>query len=296
MTKNSANPTGKLADVLSRPSEQGDDPDPLRPVLAVSRELPPFLPSPPHCHFRAQLIHASAGVMTITTPDSIWVTPPHLALWVPSMIWHHVRVYGRVSLKTLYIMPGAVPDMPETCRVVPVSPLLRELIIHACAFPHHYEPSGPQGRVMAVILDQMRVSTTAPLYLPMPRDPRLAVVCRHLLDDPGDRRTLPELAARAGAVDRTLLRLFLKETGLTFRIWRRQARLLAALRKLAAGEPVMAVAMDLGYESQSAFIAMFRRALGVTPGRYFARDEGLRQGHARPPAGASQAEPEQRPS
>ncbi|MDQ7832305.1 MAG: helix-turn-helix transcriptional regulator [Desulfovibrionaceae bacterium] len=271
MTKNSVNPTEGLSGDLSRPSGQGDDPDPMRPVLAVSRDLPPFQPSPPHCHFRAQLIHASAGVMTITTPDGIWVTPPHMALWAPSMTRHHVRVYGRVSLKTLYILPDAAPHMPIACRMVPVSPLLRELIIHACAFPKDYDPSGPHGRIMAVILDQMRVSTTAPLYLPMPRDPRLAGVCRHLLDDPGDRRTLPELAARAGAVDRTLLRLFLKETGLTFRLWRRQARLLAALRRLAAGEPVTAVALDLGYESQSAFIAMFRRALGVTPGRYFTR-------------------------
>ena len=272
MTKNSENPTGGAA-VQSLPSEQGDNPDPARPVLGVSRELPPFRPSPPHSHLRAQLIHASAGVMTITTPDGIWVTPPHLALWVPSMTPHHVRVSGRVSLKTLYILPQAAPGMPGSCRVVPVSPLLRELVILACSFPPDYDPDGPEGRIMAVILDQMRVVPAAPLYLPMPRDPRLAGVCRRILDDPGDRRTLPELAALAGAVDRTLLRLFLKETGLTFRHWRRQARLLAALRKLAAGEPVTAVALDMGYESQSAFIAMFRRALGVTPGRYFDRAE-----------------------
>jgi len=273
MTKNISNPTDDVLAALSLPSIQGEDPDPDRPVLGVSRELPPFRPSPPHRHYRAQLIHASAGVMTITTPDGIWVIPPHLALWAPSMTPHHVRVSGRVSLKTLYILPGAAPHMPATCRVCPVSPLLRELIIAACAFPPDYDPHGPEGRIMAVILDQMRAIPAAPLYLPMPKDSRLAGVCRRLLDDPGDRRTLPELAALAGAVDRTLLRLFLKETGLTFRHWRRQARLLAALRKLAAGEPVTAVALDMGYESQSAFIAMFRRALGQTPGRYFARME-----------------------
>jgi len=273
MTKNISNPTEGVLYPANTPCEQGDDRDPLRPVLAVSRELPPSRPSPPHRHYRAQLIHASAGVMSITTPDGIWVTPPHLAVWVPARIEHHVQLYGRLSLKTLHILSGAAPHMPGVCRVVPVSPLLRELIIAACAFPPDYDPHGPEGRIMAVILDQMRVLPKAPLYLPMPKDSRLAGVCRRLLDDPGDRRTLPELAALAGAVDRTLLRLFLKETGLTFRHWRRQARLLAALRKLAAGEPVTAVALDMGYESQSAFIAMFRRALGVTPGRYFDRAE-----------------------
>ncbi len=248
----------------------GDDADPSRPVLGHARESLSGMSNAPHRHFRAQLVHASAGVMTITTPEGVWVTPPHQALWVPPGITHQVRVFGWFSLKTLYILPGAAPRMPGVCRVVPVSPLLRELIIEACDFARDYPPEGPEARVMAVILDQLRVAAAAtPLHLPMPSDPRLLGLCRRLMESPGERSTLPELAAQAGAGERTLLRLFLRETGLTFRVWRRQARLLAALRKLAAGEPVSAVALDLGYESQSAFIAMFRRALGVTPGRYF---------------------------
>lgn len=264
MTKNIANPTKPRLDL-------GSDADPARPILCLSRESPTGMANTPHSHPRAQLVHASAGVLITNTPDGVWVTPPHQALWVPPGIVHQVSAFGRLSLKTLYILPEAAPHMPRACRVVPVSPLLRELIIHACGFPRGYPPQGPEARVMAVILDQMREAAAAPLHLPMPRDPRLAGVCRRLLEEPGDQRTLPELAAEAGAGERTLLRLFLKETGLTFRTWRRQARLLAALRRLAAGDPVTAVALDLGYESQSAFIAMFRRALGTTPGRYFPR-------------------------
>jgi AraC-like DNA-binding protein len=62
-----------------------------------------------------------------------------------------------------------------------------------------------------------------------------------------------------------------KETGMTFGAWRERLRLTAAVARLGEGEPVTAVAYDLGYQSPSAFIAMFRRSLGDTPGRYLKR-------------------------
>jgi AraC-like DNA-binding protein/quercetin dioxygenase-like cupin family protein len=273
MTKNSEKTTDPTLGWTVMPPnlEAGNDADPARPVLAQAREIAPGHVNLPHRHLRAQLLHPSAGVMTITTEHGIWAAPSHLALWIPSGVEHHVRAYSRLSLKVLYILPGAAPHMPRTCRLTPMSPLLRELMARACDFPMDYDPAGPEGRLMAVILDQLKPLNAPPLYLPMPRDTRLAGLCRRLLENPGDQSTLPELAARAGAADRTLLRLFLKETGLSFRAWRQQARLFLALGKLASGEPVSGVALDLGYESQSAFIAMFRRALGVTPGRYFSR-------------------------
>jgi AraC-like DNA-binding protein len=109
----------------------------------------------------------------------------------------------------------------------------------------------------------------APLHLPQPRDPRLRAVTGALLRDPGDARSLTAWSRHAGASARTLARGFLRETGMGFGAWRQQARLLRALELLAEGEPVTRVALELGYAGPSAFIAMFRRALGATPGRYF---------------------------
>lgn len=68
---------------------------------------------------------------------------------------------------------------------------------------------------------------------------------------------------------RTLVRLFPTQTGMTFREWRQQCRLLRALELLAAGDSVTRVALKLGYEDSSSFIAMFKRSLGTTPTRYF---------------------------
>jgi AraC-like DNA-binding protein len=123
--------------------------------------------------------------------------------------------------------------------------------------------------ITTLVLNEIRAATVAPLHLPEPADPRLMRITSALREQPGDSRTLTAWAAEAGASTRTLSRLFLAETGMTFRQWQRQARLLAALVRLAQGTPVTSLAFDLGYESPSAFISAFRRALGKTPRRYF---------------------------
>ncbi|MCG8544128.1 MAG: AraC family transcriptional regulator, partial [Alphaproteobacteria bacterium] len=145
-----------------------------------------------------------------------------------------------------------------------------ELLLAAVAQSQPYRPNGPEDRLMSVILDQIRVLPVAPLALPMPSDRRLRRVAEGLLANPADSRGLDDWAAEVGASARTLARLSRRELAMSFRAWRQQLRLLRALESLAAGDAVTTVALDLGYDSPSAFIAMFRRNLGTTPTRYFA--------------------------
>lgn len=161
------------------------------------------------------------------------------------------------------------PNLPKTCSVVTVPKLLRELILHAVDFDSLYDEKGPHGRIIDVIIDMLMTLDEVPLHLPMPRDARLKRVAETLIENPADNRTQGEWAKECGASVRTLARLFPEQTGMTFSSWRQQARLMAALGRLADGEAVVTVALDLGYASQSAFIAMFKKALGTTPGKYF---------------------------
>ena len=226
-----------------------------------------------HHHRRAQLVYAITGVMRVRTARGLWVVPPQRAVWMPPRTAHQVQTAsGRISMCHLYIEPDAAAHLPAQCGVVRVTPLLRELIRQAAALPQLYDPDGPHGRLVTVILDQIEGLPTAPLHLPDVADPRLRPIAEALIRDPADPRHLADWAARAGASTRTLARLFRRDTGMTFGQWRQQVRLLAALALLAEDRPVTTVALDLGYDSQSAFIAMFRRAFGVTPGRYFAGD------------------------
>ena len=225
-----------------------------------------------HAHERAQLVFAAHGVMMVTTPQGSWAVPPQRAVWIPRGVAHDIGMAGAVAMRTLYVAGRVAGRFPRCVRVIAVSPLLRELILRACALPVLYDEQGPAGRTMALILDEVAALPPLPLDLPMPVDPRLARVCLSLRADPGSARTLRGWAQEAGASSRTLARLFLKETGLTFAQWRQQARLFAAVARIAAGHSITHIALELGYDSPSAFSAMFRRCLGTPPSRYLPRD------------------------
>lgn len=223
-----------------------------------------------HKHFRAQLVYASEGVLTVATAGGTWVVPPQQAVWVPAGTLHEVTTQGLASMRFLYLHPQAAAGLSPSCYVLAVSELLRALILRTLDFPKNYGPDGPEARIVEVILDELRASRPEPLHLPMPDDPRLKVITAALIEQPALDGTLGQWARRAGASERTLARLFLKETGMTFGAWRQRLRLLTAVARLGEGAPVTSVAYDLGYDSPSAFIAMFRKNLGRTPGRYFA--------------------------
>lgn len=240
------------------------------PVAAMTKRFAPGFHIEPHRHERAQLLYGAMGVMRVVTPQGSWVVPPLRAVWVPAGIEHEVFLNGTVEMRTLYVRPDAHPALPVHCAVMEVSPLLRELITALCREPVEYAPDSRAGRIATLILDELRILELVPLHLPMPQDRRLQALCRSLIAEPGSTLTLEAWAEKVGASSRTLARLFERETGLGFTTWRQQARLVEALTRLGSGEPIARVAGALGYAHVSAFAAMFRRALGMSPGRYFA--------------------------
>ena len=223
-----------------------------------------------HFHPEDQLIFASRGVMTVRTKQGIWVVPPLRAVWIPAGTPHSVAILGAVSMRTLYFAPKLVRTETVKCFVMNVSPLLRELILHACKFPKLKNDEPVHRRIIEMIVDQVEANHSIPLQLPHPNDPRAMRIVHALLAEPGNTRTLAALCADCGASKRTIERLFIAETKMTFSQWRRQLRLLHAMQLLASGEKVTGAALDAGYRSASAFIVMFRRQLGQTPTRYFA--------------------------
>jgi len=223
----------------------------------------------PHSHDWHQLIYASRGVMTVNTATGSWVVPSHRAVWIPARINHNIKMLGTVFMRTLYVRAGLSRLLPKDCCVVSVSPLLRELILHTIEIGMLDRGVPAQRRLTGVILDHLQTLRAAPLKLSMPRDSRALRVAETVRENPNDQRPLREIASEIGASKRTLERIFLAETELSFGKWRQQARLLHALGLLAAGQSVTSVALDVGYDSTSAFISVFKRAMGTTPSRYF---------------------------
>ena len=225
--------------------------------------------TPIHTHPRAQLIYAGSGVMRVETEAGCWVVPPVRGVWIPANTAHRVIMLGPVQMRTLYLRPDAAPDLPGHCCLLEVSPLLRALILALLEEPLAYDRDGRAGQIAALVLSELRFLKLPALHLPMPAEPRLRRLCETLTADPGHPATLETLAEQQATSSRTLARQFQRETGMSFRQWRQQARLVEALGHLAGGMPVALVAARLGYRNASAFTAMFRRTLGVEPRRYF---------------------------
>ncbi len=241
-----------------------------RPVVAVARDFPDGHQIDFHQHNRSQLLYAAFGVMTVTTAVGLWVVPPFRAIRIPAFTDHQINCSGDLKLRTVYLEPESKPDPQQQCHVVSVPPLLRELILYAVNMPRLYEYHSADERILLVIQDQIKVLQVNPLDLRLPKDNRLREIYEQLSENPADTRTLESWAKFTGTTRRTLTRLFSKELGISFNQWRQQIRILEALRQLGCNEPVTTVALNLGYNSPSAFIAMFKKALGKTPGQYFA--------------------------
>ncbi|AWB34135.1 AraC family transcriptional regulator [Orrella marina] len=218
-----------------------------------------------HSHERDQLVYAIKGVMSIEALNTVWTIPPSYGLWIPATVEHSVRMDTEVEMRTLYISSGVVPFPDNECQVRAISPLLRELIIRAVTISPLYDEYGPDGRLMQVIVDEIAQQVSAPLGLRFPSDKRLAELCQHVLDHLGESEPIGRLGSRVGLSERSVMRLFPQQTGMTFHAWRQQARLMRAFSLAEQNRPLGLIASELGYSSSAAFAKMFRRVFGASP-------------------------------
>jgi len=198
-----------------------------------------------------------------------WIVPPSQAIWIPPHVYHEVYSNDSVDSLLFFVDQTFAAALPQACLVVSVSALLREMFIKAVKFGNDYSPDSRCGRFVEVLLDEIGELQPAPLYLPMSNDKRVVRAMELLIQNPADELDLEQLADYTGSSVRNLTRLFKKETGMNFSEWRKQLILMEAIDQLGQGKSVTEVALELGYSSTSAFIAMFRRTIGVAPGHYF---------------------------
>lgn len=242
-----------------------------RPASAIKLSMESGgIESEPHAHREAQLVYMVRGEMICEASGALWIVPPQSALWIPGSVTHRLRARAPLEGYGVFLDPGAAPGLPHDCCAVSVTPLLRELLLRLAARPAHYDLEGPDARLVSVLLDELAAVSIEDHRLPMPTDPRLRRLADALTAAPAVGVTTRTWARRIGVSERTLNRLLVEETGLSFGRFRQRLHVILAIQKLSRGATVQGVALDLGYESASSFVTMFRKALGTSPARYMA--------------------------
>lgn len=255
-------------------------PSPRRPVRVRARTLPADTHFEPHQHAWAQLAYCATGIVqvTVAAPGEVtYIVPPSRAVWIAPLARHAIHVLEAAEFRTLYMHAGVTPAGWDGCRMIVVSPLLRELIQALDAPAGTALTPQREDRLATLALDEIATASTQALGVPMPHpqhgDKRLRALCEAVLAAPAERASLAGWAGEIGASERTVARLFRDELGMSYQQWRQQAILAHALPLLARGAAVSQVAAASGYASDSAFTAMFKAAMGQPPSAFRGRGE-----------------------
>lgn len=241
------------------------------PIMFRSAHVPAQGLYPRHQHAWGEFVYSFSGVMEIKVAEHHYLAPPQYGIWLPPGVQHVGLNRYEACHCSLYIAPEQCSALPRTPCALTVSPLVRALLDHLHQQPAE-KPIGPRtARLLRVLVDQLALAPCAGSYLPNSDDAALGAVLRLLQAQPGDKRSLAELARAAHTTERTLMRRAQRDLGMSLAEWRQRLRVVKAMALLEAGQSVETIALDLGYSSASAFITMFRRLVGTTPGRRQAR-------------------------
>jgi AraC-like DNA-binding protein len=251
------------------------DPKPGVSVSTLAYEYTRGFRVPEHAHGADQLIYAIHGVMEVFAGQSVWLIPPHFALWIPALTSHRLQMPGPVSMRTVYFRRGIVAAFPSDCAVLHVTPLLRELIVETVRVGRLRMRNHHERALRDLLVLHLERASPMPTFVTLPRDGRARMVAEAVLANPGDSRTLAALCAQAGVTVRTIERTFRKDVGADFASWKRQVRLMKAVELLVSGQSVKEVSFAIGYRQPSAFVEMFRRTMATTPKAWISALEKL---------------------
>ncbi|EGT5710578.1 AraC family transcriptional regulator [Cronobacter dublinensis subsp. dublinensis] len=225
---------------------------------------------PPHYHLEGQLLYASRGVLLVEAAGRRWVIPPQRALWLPPLMEHSYRLLSHTALRAVYFSGSLISECSHFARndrvhVIDAVPLVKELIAGLFINAYH---SLTKRKMALLLLEIIGEAPSVPAELPVPQDARLLRAAEELMLSHRWETPLTDMADIANMSERSFSRLFLRDTGFSFRTWKQRARIYASLDLLSDNVPVKQIAWQLGFSSPAAFSAAFRAVMGVNPGNF----------------------------
>ncbi|RKR09521.1 AraC family transcriptional regulator [Flavobacterium sp. 90] len=241
--------------------------NPFLPVVGYTETITDAVCSL-HSHPRAQLLYATSGVMNVVVENQIWVVNPLQGLWIAGGVEHQVAFQKNVNLHSVFIDPSYTNNLPPTSFSFDISVFLKQLMFKIISFEDHENITPTQRRIMDVFLDELALISPSSTFLPTSNHIKLKNIIDLLINDVANKETIEYFADLSYMSSRTLSRLFIKELGMSFSDWRIRLKLLEAIKRLGEKQSIKEIAFDLGYETTSAFIFMFKKNLGKTPSNY----------------------------
>jgi AraC-like DNA-binding protein len=223
-----------------------------------------------HTHDLHQIEYAFQGVVEVETEAAHYLLPPQQAVWIPAGLAHRTTL-KRVRTVSVFFDPEMVPSVDGRARILAAAPVIREMIVYGVRWPINRPASDPVADAFFEALAQLThdwLDHETPLCLPTSTDPVVAAVMAHT-NAHLDEVTARHVCRAVGVSERTLRRAFSAATGMTWRQYLLESRLLRAMALLAeTGPTVLDVATSVGFDSVSAFTRAFGRYTGETPTAY----------------------------
>ncbi|MDL2307268.1 helix-turn-helix transcriptional regulator [Desulfovibrio sp. OttesenSCG-928-C06] len=237
------------------------------PVLFCKGDMPQNACFPMHAHEWGEFVYTFSGVIELSAGDRRYLVLPHYGIWIPPGVTHQCCNSKHSQHCSIYVESAFCQDFFATPCSIEISALMRSMLQHLQQTPA-CDTSDEHVRFLRVLLDQLRAAPRIESYLPVSSDPELALLLQELRANPDDNRSVKELARSLGITERTLARKCRNKLGITLLEWRQRLKTIKALEMLENGQQVESIALDLGYSSSSAFIAMFKRVMGKTPSEF----------------------------
>lgn len=228
--------------------------------------------SPPHSHADAMLAWCYRGTVWVHLQDAMWRLAPGQGVWIPARTPHTAH-HERDSVGCYTYLPdsSAIAPIDDVTRVL-VPRAVQEMLLHLGI---NDMPTDLRVRIQSVLIEMLQQPAPEALEswgeVPLPADERVSALVQAVLAEPGDPSNAQELFLAHGLHERTVLRIFQHDIGMTFGRWRTGVRMTLAARLIVDGTPIGAAAHRCGYATTSAFSAAFKDRFGVNPRQYVAR-------------------------
>lgn len=273
MTNNVLN-MPKTADDSERPGETKlvnidvDQPGHVLSYLALAEGK---FRTPWHKHAgRHQILFTQSGALATVLDDERALLPARHGCIIPADMIHQLRSDSNdMALRTIYV-PVSEDDPPAftSFSTFPI-PKLGQLLIESL---EDWSESTDLAKQSMTLLRSLTIDWSSKLLkirLPVSEDKRIVSVQNWILDNIGEHLSISDVAGRFGYSERTLIRRFKHELGMSFGHFKKVARITRAVALLSRSDVnINEVMYDVGYASPSSFSQCFKQLMSMTPSEY----------------------------